>query len=519
MDTELVALIVFGTAAGCTLLGFYLGHVFATKKWSTTARQEKERGKQQLLIEARGQSRVEEQRSRLLELVVNLPETVSRMGAARSTPALCRITVRALMDTVGARRVGLFLAHGTPPSFHLEVYVGPSRPDDELCFELGQGRLGRLAELIGVRSARDASDTWNDLSVADELFKPDLCVCIRRQDTVHAFVALDGVKDEPGNRRLVQMLADNHAVAAEGLKTLHKELSNLEIDPLTGLVNRHHFERRLPEELERAKTYDLALSLFLFDIDDYDGYVERNGPKAGDECIKWVSTVIRKITRGSDVVCRYGHTEFVVVFLGTGSDTAWRHADRIREAIAKTKFPHGEGQPEGFLSVSGGVASYPDDGDEPAILMSEVDAAFIKATESGWNQVHRASEQTEAGAAPLPARSLAEERTSRISESSLRAAAFTGEPGSPDIVLRGAEPIHTPLPVLKEQIPATSSSKATPRSRSIDASPPPIRYSRTTPPKNTWDKKQDEGTSSKKRRKRPFSDSGYLLTDDEVEGE
>ena len=519
METELVTLIVFGTAACCTLAGFVLGHVMATRKWSGAAQQAIEREKKHRFIDVREQNRVEKERLRLLELVVNLPETISRMGSARSTPALCRITVRAFVDTVGAERVGLFLAHGSPPVFQLEVYVGSSHPADELSFELGQGRLGRLAELVGVRSERDASESWTDLSAADDLFAPDLCVCIRRQDTVHAFVALDGVEDEPGNRRLIQMLADNHAVAAGGLESLHKELSEVEIDSLTGLVNRRHIERRLPEELSRAQTYDVSLSLFRFEIDDFAHFVENNGAEAGDECLEWVSTVTRKVTRGSDVVCRYGPEDFLVIFLGTGSDSAWSHADRIRDAIANTNFPHGETQPEGFLTISGGVASSPDDGTEAAQLMRRCNDAFAKAKSSGGNQVHRASQASFDGGAPLPARSPLpypadspnKEDSGSAMIAELRAAPFTGEPGSPDITLRGAVPIHTPLPVLKDQIPSAS-SRTEAATSTFQGSPPPVRFSRSSPPKSSWGGTGDSA-ASEKHRGRPISESRYLLTD------
>jgi diguanylate cyclase (GGDEF)-like protein len=325
---------------------------------------------------------------RLSDLLDHLPETVNRMGAARSTSALCRITVRALKDLVAARTVGLFVATGSPPVFRLEVFAGRGRPEGEVSFELGEGKLGRLAKLIGVRGRDDLDDEEYEETQADQLFNPDLSIAIRRHHMVYGFVAMDGAsKDQSTTRRVVQMLADIHAVSEEGLAMLQNERAKAELDQLTGLFNRRHLDRRLAEEMARAQSYGLTLSIFLFDIDHFKNYNDTNGHQAGDECLQLVSQVARKTTRGSDVVCRYGGEEFLVILLGASREESWSHADRIRSTIANVAFPHGSEQPLGCVSVSGGVANYPADADQPKTLVGAADAALYAAKQQGRNRV------------------------------------------------------------------------------------------------------------------------------------
>jgi diguanylate cyclase (GGDEF)-like protein len=448
--------LVMGIAAAATT-AFFAGRALGRRSARTVAESSRRYAQPPAVALAPAAGDIQDERYRLLELLVNLPETINRMGAARSTQALCRITVRALVDLVGARRVGLFLAHGAPPRFRLEVFIGSPRPQERIAFALGEGKLGQLAGLIGVRSEGDLTVAARDETDADRLFGPELCVTIRRQDTIHAFVALDGVDlKDVMTRRIVQMLADIHAVSAEGLHSLHKERMRAEMDKLTGLFNRRHLDRRLAEEVARAQAYGLSLSIFLFDIDHFKHFNDTCGHQAGDECLKFVSAVTRKVTRGSDVVCRYGGEEFLVIFLGESRENAWRHAERIRAAIATSDYPEGKRQPLGVLSISGGVASFPDDGLDPASIVEVADRALYHAKATGRNRVLRPSDVPDS----------AVDEAARAAHRSVQASVPTPTPPGlaadhcaeaeaenlPFWVVRAAEPVHTPLPRLRADL-------------------------------------------------------------------
>lgn len=449
-------LIIGALGAVATIVAFIVGRSSGKKEGSKegleAASSAESRARDQARAHARDNALMQDNQQRLLELIVNLPETVNMMGAARSTSALCRITVRAMMDLAGARRVGLFIAYGAPPKFRLEVFAGNPRPEKKMSFDLGRGKLGQLAELIGVRSEGDLNirPDRSSISDADEYFNPDMCVSVRRHDKIYAFVAMDGIeRDDPMTRRIVQMLADIHAVSAEGLAILHKERAKADIDQLTGLFNRRHLDRRLAEEMVRSQSYGNALSVFLFDIDNFKHYNDNNGHQAGDECLQQVAALTRKVTRGSDVVCRYGGEEFLVILLGAKRDEALHHAERIRKTIASSFFPAGATQPLGFVSVSGGVATYPDDGANPTEVIALADKALYSAKESGRNRVLTSVDVT-------GPRSSQEVETLR--QEAARPGAIDVPPTfaplsmqeSPlpvyNTQLRAADPVHTPVP-------------------------------------------------------------------------
>ncbi len=455
---ELLLILAAFILAGLTwFLGLQTGKAKGRAEGDERAAHSEEQARKQAVMHNHDSIVLKDNQQRLLELIVNLPETVNRMGAARSTSALCRISVRALMDLVGARRVGLFLAAGAPPRFTLEVFAGSQRPEKKITFDIGTGKLGRLAEWIGVRSEGDlvVGRGGIDGSLADELFKPDLCISIRRHDKIYAFVAMDGIeRDDPMTRRVIQMLADIHAVSAEGLAILHKERAKADLDQLTGLFNRRHLDRRLAEEMARAQAYGTQLSIFLFDIDNFKHFNDTNGHQAGDLCLQKVSGLTRRVTRGSDIVCRYGGEEFLVILLGTDRQEAIHHAERIRRSIAEADIEHAESQPLGCVSVSGGVACYPDDASQPETLLSLADRALYLAKDSGRNQVLSAVNVDVNGDREGNANTVKAETTARRRE-----LVTPPPPTYAPIVMnespiqlvqegiRGADPIHTPLPM------------------------------------------------------------------------
>jgi diguanylate cyclase (GGDEF)-like protein len=346
-------------------------------------------------LRARAQQRelakVGAQKQELVALLINLPEVINKIGAARSTAELGRTTARALMDLVGAKRIGIFLFDEATRVFTLAVYAGGDRANLGATFAPGEGRLGALAELVGVRTADDVEPKPGAPAAADRLFRPDLCVAMRRHDTTYAFAVID----EPAHndqmlRRVMQMIADVYAVSAEGVRAFDHVRLEADTDRLTGLYNRRHLDRRLADEVARARSYGMALSVFLFDIDNFKHFNDTHGHQAGDDCLRDVANLAARVTRSSDIVCRYGGEEFLVILLGADGHAAALHAERIRRTIATAPLAHAAEQPLGCVSISGGVASFPDDGQDPATLVKLADDALYRAKEGGRNRVVRA---------------------------------------------------------------------------------------------------------------------------------
>jgi len=165
-------------------------------------------------------------------------------------------------------------------------------------------------------------------------------------------------------------------------KESHGELEKLSLtDSLTGLYNRRHLMGTLASEVQRSRRLRRAFSVLLADVDRFKQYNDTHGHLAGDAALVKIAEVFRKTTRQVDCVARYGGEEFVVMLLEANTATATLVAERVRARVAEQDLG------EGKLTLSIGVAEYPDGGDTPEELIATADAAMYKAKSGGRNQV------------------------------------------------------------------------------------------------------------------------------------
>lgn len=167
---------------------------------------------------------------------------------------------------------------------------------------------------------------------------------------------------------------------------LFNEAKKLSItDALTGLYNARHFYEELEREVERSQRYGESFSIILCDIDNFKAVNDSCGHQAGDEVLCSVADVLASTARVTDTVARYGGEEFIVILPETAKDKAAALAERIRVAIDSSDFLPNEGGLK--VSISCGVASYPDDSDNSKTLLYCSDMAMYKAKEFGKNRV------------------------------------------------------------------------------------------------------------------------------------
>ncbi len=164
-------------------------------------------------------------------------------------------------------------------------------------------------------------------------------------------------------------------------------------DPLTGLYNRRYLEEKLSHELIRAKAYSRYLSIIMADIDYFKKINDTYGHKVGDEVLKGLALILKANIRGEDVVARYGGEEFVIVLPNVSKYDAYRIAERIRIEIEETSFKE-IGVPE-KITVSFGISSFPDDGEEAIDLLKKADQALYQAKSLGRNRVEVFMEPSE----------------------------------------------------------------------------------------------------------------------------
>jgi diguanylate cyclase (GGDEF)-like protein len=159
-------------------------------------------------------------------------------------------------------------------------------------------------------------------------------------------------------------------------------------DPLTSLPNRRYLQERLSEELNRSKRYDYAMSFLMIDIDDFKSYNDKNGHQAGDLALQITAHCLKSGLRSADVASRYGGEEFCILLPQTGITEAGVIADRVRQRVSTTHFPHGKSQPLGRVTISVGVSTFSKQVDTAENIIAAADRALYQAKSMGKDRVH-----------------------------------------------------------------------------------------------------------------------------------
>lgn len=159
------------------------------------------------------------------------------------------------------------------------------------------------------------------------------------------------------------------------------------IDQLTGLHNRRYMNGQLEQFMQRAVRGNQPLSLMMTDIDHFKAVNDTHGHQAGDDVLREIGKRLRANVRPTDVVCRTGGEEFVVLMPNTPGDLACAAAERIRKAVAAAEFPVLGGTKDLRITVSAGVSTLQGAGDTIDDLMHRADTALYQAKTGGRNRV------------------------------------------------------------------------------------------------------------------------------------
>jgi diguanylate cyclase (GGDEF)-like protein len=139
--------------------------------------------------------------------------------------------------------------------------------------------------------------------------------------------------------------------------------------------------------IEKALRENTPISIFLFDIDNFKHYNDTNGHDEGDKLLVELSDLVRSVTRKNSVIIRYGGEEFLVMLPAISKEDASVYAERFREGVSSHPFLHGAKQPLGCVSISGGIASFPIDGETIFKVIQHADKALYQAKSEGKNRI------------------------------------------------------------------------------------------------------------------------------------
>lgn len=320
---------------------------------------------------------------------INLLSQMGSLLQASVTPEeIYRIISQSIQQLFPADSGGLYIYRASRNLLEVVSAWGEHPPEERMflpdeCWGLRRGRL-HLVE-----------DPHRELGCAHarEVQAPYLCVPLMAHgESMGVLHMVFGYNPDRGERsrqlkqRLILSGAEQVSLALANLN-LREILRNLSIrDPLTGLFNRRYMEESLERELHLAGRKGTPVSVVMMDLDHFKYFNDTFGHKAADTVLCKLGAQLQRGIRSSDIPCRYGGEEFVLILPESSLEAAWLRAEQLREAVKRMQIQHGY-QSLGPVTVSAGVAVFPDHGATVESLLQSADMALYVAKQAGRDRV------------------------------------------------------------------------------------------------------------------------------------
>jgi diguanylate cyclase (GGDEF)-like protein len=258
------------------------------------------------------------------------------------------------------------------------------------CWAIRRSRIHQVVERDPLMTCRHLKDYEGPCSTCIPLINHGQTIGMLHLQTIDdtgpmADAFLSGPPDLP-NEKLVVIFTDHIALALSNLR-LKQKLYQLAIrDGLTGLHNRRYMEESLEREIHRAKRKGTSLGILMVDIDHFKYFNDQHGHEAGDTLLKALGDYLKNSVRADDIACRYGGEEFTMILPELTPETAIMRAEAIRAGVDQLRVNY-RGRELEKISLSIGVALFPQNGTNWEITLREADKALYEAKESGRNRV------------------------------------------------------------------------------------------------------------------------------------
>lgn len=252
-------------------------------------------------------------------------------------------------------------------------------------FPINTGLCGRAITTEKAVLENDVHNTRDYIPGFKET-RAELCIPLLSFGEVMGVLCLESAQTsafDPADLPALESVADICANAIQNARYVQRVRHMAYVDGLTGIYNRRFFETRIEEEIERAKRYQGAMSVIMFDIDHFKRLNDEFGHLLGDDVLRQVSTVFTQNLRKADIACRFGGEEFAIIVPETTGEDAFAVADKLRRVIGQTPFP-GVPRP---ITVTAGLASFPQNGLTRDELVKAADEALYSGKQTGRNTV------------------------------------------------------------------------------------------------------------------------------------
>ena len=249
-------------------------------------------------------------------------------------------------------------------------------------FKPGEGIAGRVLETgKSIVSSRVSGDE-DFLDASGSFVDSIACVPMRVYGDIIGVInvtnSIDGTEFSPEEVALIEAIGDQAAVAINKAQLWEMAVT----DSLTGLFIRRFMLSKLNEELTRARRYKHNICVAMIDIDHFKRVNDTYGHETGDAVLQHVASLLKKDVRNVDYVGRHGGDEFLLILTETSKEGSLSAVERMRHDMEVN--PHESGP---AVTISIGLATFPDDGRTVEELIRAADCALYRAKETGRNRV------------------------------------------------------------------------------------------------------------------------------------
>ena len=333
---------------------------------------------------------------------------LGEMHAERQVRMIPQALLRAIVEIYGPEVATVLVRRGSPSG------SGSSNPEElprlsvvalhstrgslrkGMEFQFGEGQAGVVAERQQVMVRKDFEEdlvaSYQRAQVTAEPEYDIIAPMVAGGETLGVLAISRPDRHHDSERDVLEMIARVGALTWKNVQAYRDKEVEAEVDKLTRIFNNGALLRRLGLALHEARRTGVKTSIFMFDLDNFKIYNDTNGHLAGDRLLTQLAQLVKETVRADDVFGRFGGEEFLLVMPNRNSAQALTVAGTIRKRIEEYPFEGGETQPLGRVTISGGVACFPDDAAEQVELMQAADKALYKAKGDGRNQVQRADE-------------------------------------------------------------------------------------------------------------------------------
>jgi len=311
-------------------------------------------------------------------------------GILSRTCALARETLESRLAFAGATVDGQSLVAVSETETHLprvEPWNGPGSLSEivienreTMSWKEGGDGKPSAPDFMGLVGA--GSWLGTPISIAD---RPSGILAIAREES-GAFPSED--------EEVLRILADYASSAIANIRTFQEVESLSVTDELTRIYNYRFLKAALQREVERAARYGQVFSILMIDVDHLKQFNEVNGHLSGSDLLRRLALILSESSRAIDLVAKYGGDEFLIILPQTNTDGAMIMGERICQAVAATEFPF---TTAGDITVSAGVASFPQHGASMEALLAAADESLFAAKHAGRNCVIAATRPGQIG--------------------------------------------------------------------------------------------------------------------------